>query len=63
MRNVTTWMKSTRSILAVVVVLTISIALMMGIIAPDQYMNVALIVIGAYFIKREQPVDPKDPEK
>ena len=62
MKNLTTWMKSTRSILAVVVVLTISVGLMTGVIAADQYMNVALIVIGAYFVKRdgEKPEAPKD---
>lgn len=46
--------KSVRSITAIIVVLTLSVGVFTGHIPADSYIQVSMIVIGAYFIKKDK---------
>jgi hypothetical protein len=51
------FLKSTRSIAATIIVITISIGLFLGKITAEQYMQVAMLIVGAYFAKRDNDED------
>ena len=51
--NMPNFFKSTRSILAVVFGLTVSLALFKGLISGEQFMTLAAVVIGAYFGRKD----------
>lgn len=58
MQNPFAFMKSTRSIAVVIVVLALSLGLFLGKVSADQYITIASIIVSAYFAKR----DEKKPE-
>lgn len=53
------WTKSTRSVAVVIFSLGATIALFLKIIPSDPYMNAAMLVLGAYFGKRDTAEDRK----
>jgi len=46
------WMKSTRSIAVVIILIGYLVGLFMGIISPEMFSQVGMLIIGAYFAKR-----------
>ena len=52
MKDLTAWMKSTRSIGLIIVMLGITVGLFVGKIESKDYINVAMIVVGAYYARR-----------
>lgn len=54
MNNLLGWMKSTRSIAVVLFVLGVHAGLFMGIISPEIYGQGFMLVLGAYFAKRDE---------
>lgn len=57
MGNLFAWMKSTRSIAVVIVLLSLSGALFFRIVDPKDYVVIAGAIVTAYFGKRdEKPV-------
>jgi len=55
MKNLLSWFKSTRSIIAVLFGIGLHIALLNGILTGDQYMTLAAVVIGSYFGRKDTP--------
>lgn len=53
MKNALDFLKSTRSLAVVIVLTSLSIGLFMGKISPEQYNTIALMIVGAYFVKRD----------
>ena len=51
------WTKSVRAISAVLMVLAIIFGLFFDKIEPNQFMQVAMLIVGAYFAKRDTPKD------
>lgn len=45
-------MKSTRSIAVVIILIGYLVGLFMGIISPEMFSQVGMLIIGAYFAKR-----------
>jgi len=55
------WLKSTRSIAVVIVLMTLSIALFMNKVDPKDYMVIASAIVTAYFGKRDSiPNEPSN---
>ena len=48
------WIKSVRSITAVMVVLGLTVGLFTGHIPSDSYVQIAMLVVGAYFVKKDK---------
>lgn len=48
------WMKSTRSIAVVLFTIGVHAGLFMGLISPEIYSQCLMLVIGAYFAKRDE---------
>jgi len=46
------WLKSVRAITAVVIVLGLTAGLFTGHIPSDSYIQVSMLVVGAYFTKK-----------
>lgn len=53
MNNVFSWMKSTRSIIVTIFVLGMTGGLFFKLVTAEQYMNGAMLALGAYFGKRD----------
>ncbi len=53
MKSSLDFFKSTRSLAVVVVLVTLSAALFVGKVSSEQYGTIALMVVGAYFVKRD----------
>lgn len=53
MKNALDFLKSTRSVAVVIVLITLSIGLFVSRISAEQYGTIALMVVGAYFVKRD----------
>ena len=51
------WTKSTRSIAVVLFSLGMTVALFLKIVPAEMYVNAAMLVLGAYFGKRDAPED------
>lgn len=60
MRNLFAFMKSTRSLAVVIVLLSLSIGLFMGIVDPKDYTIIAGSVITAYFGRRDEKSNSKN---
>lgn len=56
------FMKSTRSIAVIIVLLTISAALFAGRIDSKDYFGIATIIVTSYFVKRDSST-PDDSER
>lgn len=54
------FLKSTRSIAVIVVVLALSGALFFGRVSAEQYITIASVIVSAYFAKRDEPAKPED---
>lgn len=52
--NLFAWMKSTRSIAVVLFVLGVHAGLFMGLISSEIYSQGFMLVLGAYFAKRDE---------
>ena len=55
MRNILAWMKSTRSIAVVIVLISLSVGLFVERVSAEQYITVATVIISSYFAKRSEP--------
>ena len=53
------WTKSTRSIAVVIFTVGLTVALFTGSVPAEMSMNAAMLVLGAYFGKRDTPEDRK----
>jgi hypothetical protein len=51
------WLKSVRAFSAVIFVVSINVALFLRILPVEQYITIAMLVVGAYFAKRDTPED------
>jgi len=51
------WLKSVRATTAVIIVLGLTAGLFTGHIPAENYLQIALIVVGAYFTKRDSKED------
>lgn len=47
------WMKSTRSVAVIIILAGVTVGLFLAKITSENYMQIALIVITAYFAKRD----------
>ncbi len=53
------WTKSTRSIAVVILTLGATVGLFTGLVPAEMYFNAVMLVLGAYFGKRDTPEDRK----
>ena len=53
------WTKSTRSIAVVILCVGATAGMFMRIISAEMYANAVMLVLGAYFGKRDTPEDRK----
>lgn len=51
------WLKSVRAIAVVIIVLTMAIGLFSSKIDQEKFMQVAMLIVGAYFAKRDTASD------
>lgn len=56
MENILVWMKSTRSMIAVIFAIGAHAALFLGLLTPEVYAQALMLIIGAYFMKRDEKV-------
>lgn len=52
--RLTGWMKSTRSIAVVIFVVGLTAGLAIRVVSSEQYINAAMLALGAYFGKRDE---------
>lgn len=52
--DIFSWMKSTRSIAVVIVIIALSVGLFSGKVSAESYITVAMVIIGSYFAKRDE---------
>ena len=51
------WMKSVRALAVVIIVLGITAGLFIGVVPVELYSQVAMLIVGAYFAKRDTDSD------